>query len=90
MSSPWNIAFWLAVIGRAETLQAGPATSLVVAGAVLLGTNLWVLLIYIVVVLLRLRFASGAWEAAAEGATGLIMLAFAVDGIARLAAMLPY
>jgi threonine/homoserine/homoserine lactone efflux protein len=84
LSSPWNIAFWLAVIGRAETLQAGPAASLVVAGAVLLGTNLWVLLLCGGVVVLRLRFASLAWEAVAKGATGLLMLAFAVDGIRRL------
>ncbi len=84
LSSPWNIAFWLAVIGRAETLQAGAAASLVVAGAVLLGTNLWVLLLCAAVVLLRLRFASGAWEVAAKGATGLLMLAFAVDGLRRL------
>ncbi len=85
LSSPWNIAFWLAVIGRAETLQAGPGGALVIAGAVLLGTNLWVLLLCAAVVLLRLRFASGAWEVAAKGATGLLMLAFALDGIRRLA-----
>lgn len=85
LSSPWNIAFWLAVIGRAETLKAGPAGALVVAGAVLLGTNLWVLLLCAAVVLLRLRFASFAWEVVAKGATGLLMLAFAVDGVRRLA-----
>ncbi len=85
LSSPWNIAFWLAVIGRAETLKAGPAGALVVAGAVLLGTNLWVLLLCAAVVQLRLRFASGAWEVVAKGATGLLMLAFAVDGVRRLA-----
>jgi threonine/homoserine/homoserine lactone efflux protein len=85
LSSPWNIAFWLAVIGRAETLQAGPGAVLVIAGAVLLGTSLWVLLLCAAVVLLRLRFASSAWEVAAKGATGLLMLAFALDGIRRLA-----
>ncbi|HXZ03014.1 MAG TPA: LysE family transporter [Stellaceae bacterium] len=90
LSSPWNIAFWLAVIGRAETQQAGPAGSLVVACAVLLGTNFWVLLLCSGVVVLRLRFAGGAWEAAAKGTTGLLMLAFAADGIKRLAVMLPY
>ena len=84
LSSPWNIAFWLAVIGRPETLQAGPAAPLVVAGAVLLGTNLWVLVLCLVVVLLRWRFAGGAWEVMAKGATGLLMLGFAVDGIRRL------
>jgi threonine/homoserine/homoserine lactone efflux protein len=87
LSSPWNIAFWLAVIGRPETLQAGPAGALVVAGSVLLGTNLWVLLLSGAVVLLRLRFASGAWDAVAKGATGLVMLYFAGDGVRRLAGL---
>jgi len=83
LSSPWNIAFWLAVIGRAETLQAGALGALVVAGAVLVGTNLWVLLLSGAVVLLRLRFAGGAWEVVAKAATGLLMLAFALDGLQR-------
>jgi threonine/homoserine/homoserine lactone efflux protein len=85
LSSPWNIAFWLAVIGRPEALQAGPAGSLVVAAAVLLGTNLWVLLLSSAVVLLRWRFATALWEVVAKGATGLLMLAFAIDGVRRLA-----
>jgi threonine/homoserine/homoserine lactone efflux protein len=85
LSSPWNIAFWLAVIGRSETLQGGIAASLVVAGAVILGTTLWVLLLCGGVVLLRLRFASSAWEVVAKGATGLLMLYFGLDGLARLA-----
>jgi threonine/homoserine/homoserine lactone efflux protein len=85
LSSPWNIAFWLAVIGRPETLAAGPGAALVVAGAVLLGTNLWVLLLCAAVVLLRLRFAGDAWAMIAKAATGFLMLAFAIDGLRRLA-----
>jgi threonine/homoserine/homoserine lactone efflux protein len=85
LSSPWNIAFWLAVIGRPETLAAGSGAALVVAGAVLLGTNLWVLLLCAAVVLLRLRFAGDAWAMIAKAATGLLMLAFAIDGLTRLA-----
>jgi threonine/homoserine/homoserine lactone efflux protein len=84
LSSPWNIAFWLAVIGRPETLAAGPGAALVVAGAVLLGTNLWVVLLCAAVVLLRLRFAGDAWAMIAKAATGLLMLAFAIDGLRRL------
>jgi threonine/homoserine/homoserine lactone efflux protein len=87
LSSPWNIAFWLAVIGRPETLQAGLAGALIVAGAVLLGTNLWVLSLSSAVVVLRLRFASGAWDVIAKGATGLLMLYFAGAGVQRLAGL---
>lgn len=85
LSSPWNIAFWLAVIGRPETMQGGLAVSLVVAGGVLLGTTVFCLILCWAVVLLRLRFASGAWEVASKGATGLLMLYFAIDGVRRLA-----
>jgi threonine/homoserine/homoserine lactone efflux protein len=89
VSSPWNVAFWLAVVGRPETLSAGPAGAPVIALAVLAGTNLWVLLLCGAVALLRWRFATGAWEALAKGATGLLMLAFAVDGLRRLASGTP-
>ena len=85
LSSPWNLAFWLAVVGRPVTRRAGPAGAPIVALAVLAGTNLWVLLLCGAVALLRWRFATGAWEALAKGATGLLMLAFAVDGGRRLA-----
>jgi threonine/homoserine/homoserine lactone efflux protein len=85
LSSPWNIAFWLAVIGRPGTIQGGIATSLIVAGGVILGTATWCLVLCSTVVLLRLRFASGAWEVVAKGATGFLMLYFAIDGISRLA-----
>jgi threonine/homoserine/homoserine lactone efflux protein len=85
LSSPWNIAFWLAVIGRAETLQAGPAAALVVACAVLVGTNLWVLLLCAAVVRLRARFAGAGWDGVAKGATGLLLLAFALEGLWRSA-----
>jgi Mg2+/Co2+ transporter CorB len=53
--------------------------------AVLLGTNLWILLLGAAVVLLRLRFAGDAWAMIAKAATGLLMLAFASDGVRRLA-----
>ena len=84
LTSPWNIAFWLAVIGGAATIEAGPLGALVVAAAVLVGTNLWVLLFSAAVVVLRLRLAGSAWEATANAATGLLMLAFALAGLARL------
>lgn len=86
LTSPWNLAFWLAVLGRPETLGAGPSGALIVAAAVLLGTNAWVVVVGAAVARLRLRFAGAAWETAAKGATGLLMLAFALAGLARLVA----
>jgi threonine/homoserine/homoserine lactone efflux protein len=84
LSSPWNIAFWLAVVGRPEILRGGLAAALVIAGAVLLATNAWVVLLCSAVVVLRLRFAGAAWDVIASGATGLLMLGFAIDGVRRL------
>jgi len=86
LASPWNIAFWLAVVGRPETLQAGPAGAVIVALAVLLGTNAWVVLLTIVVARLRRHAAGAAWDTLAKGATGLLMLYFALAGALRLVA----
>jgi threonine/homoserine/homoserine lactone efflux protein len=86
LTSPWNLAFWLAVIGRPDTLSAGPRGALIVAAAVLLGTNAWVVLLGAVTARLRFRFAGAAWETVARGVTGLLMLAFALTTIVRLVA----
>jgi len=86
LSSPWNIAFWLAVIGRAEAMAAGLAGGIVVAVAVIVGAVAWVVVLATLVVLLRLHSQSGAWEVIAKGATGLLMLYFALAGTARLLA----
>jgi threonine/homoserine/homoserine lactone efflux protein len=86
LSSPWNVAFWLAVMGAPDTLRAGFAGALVVAGAVLLGTVTWVLLLCGAVALLGLRFAGPVWDWAARGATGLFMLFFAARGIGQFLA----
>jgi threonine/homoserine/homoserine lactone efflux protein len=86
LSSPWNIAFWLAVIGRAEAMAAGLVGGLVVATAVIVGAVAWVVVLATLVVLLRLHSQSGAWEVIAKGATGLLMLYFAITGIARFLA----
>ena len=84
ITSPWNIAFWLAVLGRPE-LALGPGGALAVAAAVIAGTLTWCVILCGAVALLRLRFEAAWWQAAAMGATGLVMLAFALLNLARLA-----
>jgi threonine/homoserine/homoserine lactone efflux protein len=84
LSSPWNVAFWLAVMGAPDTLAAGLAGALVLAGAVLAGTITWVLLLSTAVALLGLRFQSPLWNLAASGASALLMLFFAARGIGRV------
>ncbi len=84
LTSPWNIAFWLAVIGRPEAAHAGFAAPLLVASSVILGAASWCLALCAAVVLLGFRFASPGWEIATKGATGLLMLFFAARRIWHL------
>ena len=77
LTSPWNLAFWLAVIGRPETHERGLGVALLVAAAVILGAGLWVLLLCGAVARLRVHFAAPLWQIGAQAATGFLMLLFA-------------
>jgi threonine/homoserine/homoserine lactone efflux protein len=85
LSSPWNIAFWLAVIGQ----QAGSTLTLdrsfVLAGAVVVAAMLWTLVLC-TGVQLGARFATPTWEILTRAATGVLMLFFAARLALRLAA----
>ncbi len=88
LSSPWNIAFWLAVIGSQanEVQPLGFGSSLVLAAAVLAGALTWGFLLCATVRLGARVFARPGWLALTQGATAALMLAFAVRVIVRLAA----
>jgi threonine/homoserine/homoserine lactone efflux protein len=83
LTSPWNLAFWLAVMGRPQSLDAGLIGALTVAGAVILGAGAWVLVLCGIVVRLRLRLVSGIWgrrwRLVADSMTGILMLGFALQ-----------
>jgi threonine/homoserine/homoserine lactone efflux protein len=84
LTSPWNLAFWLAAIGRPEMSALGLAAMLTVAAGVILGAVLWGSVWSGLVLVLR-RAASGrAWDIAVRSLTGLLMLYFAATSIARL------
>jgi threonine/homoserine/homoserine lactone efflux protein len=84
LTSPWNIAFWLAVIGRPEITQQGFANMLVVIAGVITAALLWGFVWSGVVLSLR-RAASGrTWEVVVKTLTGLLMLYFAATSILRL------
>lgn len=77
LSSPWNIAFWLAVTGQQAT--GGAMTlpqSLLLAASVVVGASLWGLVLC-TAVRSGARFATPAWEVGTQAATGLVMLVFA-------------
>jgi threonine/homoserine/homoserine lactone efflux protein len=85
LSSPWNIAFWLAVIGRQAGATLAFGNSLLLAGAVVTAAAAWGLILCSAV-RAGARFATPAWEIGTRAATGLLMLFFAVQLTLRLAA----
>ncbi len=85
LTSPWNVAFWVGVIGQRAVEQLGTIGSLVYAGAVVGGALTWVLVLCIA---LRFgaRFATPAWDIGTRAATGLLMLYFAGRLVVRMTA----
>ena len=84
LTSPWNLAFWLAVMGRPQSLDAGIMGALTVAAAVILGAGAWVLVLCGCVVRLRLRLDGRLWRLVADGMTGILMLGFGVQQLRLL------
>lgn len=88
LTSPWNVAFWLAAIGRPEMTRLGLSALFVVAGAVLAGALTWGLLWSASVVLLHRRFDQTGgrdwWGITVKGLTGVLMLWFAWGSAAAL------
>ncbi len=85
LSSPWNIAFWLAVIGQQAGRTLAVGASLILAGAVVFAAAVWTFVLS-GAVRLGARFATPAWEIGTRAATGFLMLFFAVRLALRLAA----
>jgi threonine/homoserine/homoserine lactone efflux protein len=84
LTSPWNLAFWLAVMGRPQSLDSGPTGAFVVAAAVILGAGTWCVVLCTVTTRLRTRFGGPVWQIVARAATGLLMLGFALQQIREL------
>jgi threonine/homoserine/homoserine lactone efflux protein len=84
LTSPWNIAFWLAVIGS-QTAGATPtlASSLLLASAVVAGAASWGTVLC-GALSLGARFATPAWQIGTSAATAALMLYFALHALARL------
>ena len=83
LSSPWNIAFWLAVIGQQAGATLGFLPSLLLATSVVVGAATWGLFLCSTV-RLGARFATPRWEIVTNGLTGLLMLYFAVQLVRRM------
>ena len=79
MSSPWNIGFWLAVIGSQQTLMAAPSLprSLMLASAVVLGALTWTIVLCVAVLWGARVFAHKRWQIWTQVLTAAVMLYFA-------------
>ncbi|MBV8473141.1 MAG: hypothetical protein JO234_06960, partial [Hyphomicrobiales bacterium] len=89
LTSPWNVAFWLAAMGRPELTGYAPAALLIMAAAVIAGALTWGVIWSASVVLLRGRSGAGAarwWTFGVDLATAALMAYFAIRSIDRLIA----
>ena len=89
LTSPWNVAFWLAAMGRPELAGARADTLLAMAAVVLAGALTWGILWAAANALLHRSLegkAKRAWTIFVDLATGALMLYFAAASAARLMA----
>jgi len=88
LTSPWNVAFWIAAIGRPEMNGLPTRSLLVMAAAVIAGALTWGVLWSGSVTLFRGRTKSEAagrwWNVGVNLATGFLMAWFAVQSATRL------
>ena len=85
LTSPWNIGFWLAVIGsQSDRLSGSFFNSLFLAGSVLLGAITWGCVLSIAIKLGARIFSRPSWQIATQALTALVMLYFAAQLVRRL------
>lgn len=85
LTSPWNIGFWLAVIGSQSGKTTGVfAASLTLASAVVLGTIAWVFFLCIAVKVGARIFARPFWQVLTQALTAAVMLFFAARLVLQL------
>lgn len=79
LTSPWNLGFWLAVIGGQQSVTRNPSlgNSIAFAACVVLGAVAWTLVFSVAVKQGGRIFARPAWQAATQAITSLLMLFFA-------------
>jgi threonine/homoserine/homoserine lactone efflux protein len=79
LTSPWNLGFWLAVIGgqQSVTRDASFGNSLAFAVSVVLGATAWTLVFSIAIKQGARIFARPVWQAATQAITSALMLFFA-------------
>jgi threonine/homoserine/homoserine lactone efflux protein len=78
LASPFNIGFWLAVIGSQQRTSHSFLSSLALACAVVLGAVTWTLVLCLGVRQGARIFARPSWQIITQALTALVMIFFAV------------
>ncbi len=81
LTSPWNIGFWLAVVGGQRTFVTHPSlpNSVALAGCVVLGAMAWGIVICTALRFGARFFAEPAWQIGTQALSALVMIWFAVN-----------
>jgi threonine/homoserine/homoserine lactone efflux protein len=79
LTSPWNIGFWLAVIGGQRTLVQDPSltNSILLASSVVLGAIAWGIVLCTCLWLGARFFARPGWQIGTQVLSAMVMLWFA-------------
>ena len=78
LASPFNIGFWLAVIGSQQKNSHTVLSSLALAGSVVLGALTWTLVLCLAVRRGARIFARPSWQILTQALTAAVMIYFAV------------
>src|SRR6266496_2013434 len=78
LMSPWNVAFWLAIIGSQPAQSASVRQSLAIAVAVVLGALTWGVILCTALKFGAHVFSHPNWQVATEAITAAVMLWFAI------------
>src|SRR5207248_9648455 len=78
ISSPWNLGFWLAVVGSQSIGSATLEQSVALAAAVVLGALIWTLVLCTGVKLGARIFSRPEWQILTQAITAAVMVGFAI------------
>jgi len=78
VTSPWNLGFWLAVVGSQSIGSGGMRQSIALAVAVVLGALTWTLVLCVAVKFGARAFSRPGWQVLTQALTAFVMVWFAV------------
>lgn len=85
LTSPWNIGFWLAVIGsQSGKLSGSFLNSIFLALAVVCGAIIWGFVLTCAVKLGARIFSRPGWQVGTQALTALVMIYFAIQLVRQL------